>query len=134
MMKPRLTVLTATLLALAGTPLTAIAGDSRTDAALKHLDPETRLTEACNLAAMDRLDRDPNQFHPDRVAVDQFSSPERNGDTLQGSGGVFRSGGAWYHLNFKCAASHDHMKILSFSYTVGKKVPKADWDTLHLYP
>jgi hypothetical protein len=134
MKKQYLTMIVAVLLPLMANTPTAFAGDSRTDAALKRLDPDTRLAEACNLAAMDRIDHDPNPFHPDHVSVDQFSSPQRNEDALQGSGGAFRSGGNWYRLIFKCTASHDHMKVLSFTYRIGEKIPKSQWSSYNLYP
>jgi len=134
MRKSRLIAITAALLALAAAPVPTFAGDSRTDAALKKLDPDTRLAEACNLAAMDRIVKDRNAFRPEHVAVDQISPPQRSGDTLEGSGGAFRSGGDWYRLSFKCTASHDHMRVLSFSYKVGQKVPKSQWSSFNLYP
>jgi hypothetical protein len=127
-------IIGAVFLSLIGACTPALAIDPRTETALQHLDPETRLTEVCNLAALDKMDRDRGPFHPEHVAVDQFSLPKRTGDTLQGSGGVFRSKGDWYHLSFKCTASSDHMKVITFSYKVGEKVPRNQWTSLNLYP
>jgi hypothetical protein len=133
MRKLRRTIAAAALVPFVMAPF-ACSADPRTDAALKQVDPETRLTEACNLAALDRIASDPSSYRPEHVSVDQFSAPSRKGDTLQGSGGAFRSGGNWYHLGFKCTASPDHMKVLSFTYKVGEKVPKSQWSSFNLYP
>jgi hypothetical protein len=112
----------------------ASALDRRTEAMLKRLDPETRLIQVCNLAAMRRIDRDTNSFHPERVMIDQIAAPSLNSSVLQGSGGVFRSSGEWYHLSFTCKATADHLTVLSFDYKVGAKIDHAQWDELGLFP
>jgi hypothetical protein len=113
---------------------TADAFDRRAKATLLRLDPETRQVQACDLAAMERINKDRNPYHPDRVMLDYLAPPKKNDDLLQGSGAVFRSRGSWYRLSFKCKTSKDRMSVLSFSYTVGSKIDRADWDRLNLFP
>lgn len=118
----------------AGAPSATHAFDRQTQAMLKRLDPDTRVIQACDLEAMRRIDRDPNRFHPERVAIDQIAPPSRNGRVLQGTGGVFRSGGDWYQLSFMCRTSDDGLSVLSFSYEIGPKIDRSRWDELNLYP
>ena len=112
----------------------ASAFDMRAVATLKRMDPETRLVQVCDLAAMERISKDRNAFKPDRVMLDQLSPPRRKGESLQGTGGVFRSNGEWYHLSFKCAASEDRLKVLSFSYQVGARIERDAWEKMNLFP
>lgn len=131
MSRRRIAIATIAVTAIA-TP--ALAADHRTVAMLKRLDPETRLIQVCNLEAMQRINRDANRFHPERVMIDQIAAPSASKDILQGSGGVFRSGGEWYHLSFKCKATADHLTVLSFDYKVGAKIDRSQWDELGLFP
>jgi hypothetical protein len=112
----------------------AYAFDARAVSTLKRLDPETRLIQACDLAAMNRINRDRNSYKPDRVMLDHLAPPVKKQDTVQGKGGVLRSRGDWYHLSFTCRASPDRLRVLSFSYEVGSKIPREDWDRLNLFP
>ena len=113
---------------------TAAAFDRQVEAILKRLDPEARWVQACNIEAMERIDRDPGPFSPDRVMIDHLASPTRRGNVLQGSGGVFRSKGQWYHLSYTCEAAPDRLKVLSFRYRVGALIPKSQWEELSLFP
>jgi hypothetical protein len=119
---------------VAGLVSTAMALDPKTDAMLKRLDPETRSIQVCGIEAMRRIGRDANPFHPDRVMIDQITEPKKNGNVLQGSGGVIRSGGEWYHLSYSCRITDDHFSVLSFDYKVGARINRDQWDDLGLYP
>jgi len=117
----------AVLMAL-GTP--ANAGF---EASLAKLDPETRLEQVCDLAAMDRIAHDKNPYHPDRAKSDVSLRPQHANSTLIVKGGAFRSGGRWYQLAFTCKASPDHMKVLSFTYKIGEEIPEAKWSSYGLW-
>jgi hypothetical protein len=127
---------TATVVFLAAASIgPAAALDAKMRDALKRLDPETRLTQACDAEALIRINHGQgHHFHPEHVMVDQISTPQRVGNTLSGSGAVFRSGGDWYHFSFKCQSADDNVTILSFTYTVGEKIRRDRWEALNLYP
>ena len=111
----------------------ARASDSRFLSSLKRLDPGTRLEQICDLYAMQQIAHDSNPFHPDRAKSDVISRPRHAGATISGKGGAFRSGGRWYQYSFKCTASGDRTKVLSFSYQLGKEIPESKWATYGLW-
>ncbi len=128
----------ARILRLAGIGFTMLVGwnSSATagfEASLAKLDPETRLEQVCDLAAMKRIAGDKNPYHPDRAKSDVSVRPQHKKDTLIVKGGAFRSGGRWYQLAFSCTGSPDHMKVLSFSYEIGKEIPEAKWPQYGLW-
>jgi len=126
------------LLALAAAPVLwaapAHAVDTRFYNSLKRLDPETRLEQVCDVEAMKQINRDTNPYHPDRAKSDVLSAPRHNGDTVQGTGGAFRSKGKWYAYSFTCKGAPDHYSVLSFSYKIGKQIPEKKWASYGLWP
>ena len=125
------------LLVLAAVPALwaapAAAVDARFYNSLKRLDPDTRLEQVCDIEAMNRIDRDPTPYHPDRAKSDVLSTPRHVGDTVKGNGGAFRSKGQWYQFSFVCKASPDRLKILSFDYKIGERIPEHKWDHYGLW-
>jgi hypothetical protein len=103
----------------------AIAFDSRAYAGLHRLDPQMRLEQICDLEAMERIGKENRRFRPDRAKSDVISHPQHLGDILKASGAAFRSNNNWYTLSFICKASPDHMKVLSFEYTIGGLIPQS---------
>ena len=55
------------------------------------------------------------------------------GDTLEVTGGAFRSKKKWYALAYRCAATPDHLKIVAFNYTIGEEIPKSKWASFGLW-
>jgi hypothetical protein len=119
------TVLVLILAQLATT--SALAAKSRFDTSLSRLDPVTRLEQVCDLHAMNSIDKDRNPFHPDRAKTDAVTHPHIRGDIVSGTGGAFRSGGKWYQFSFTCKGSPDHMRVLSFTYKLGREIPESKW-------
>ena len=105
----------------------ALANDSRFLASLSKLDPVTRLEQLCDLQAMKRINKDRNPYHPDRAKADVISHPRHNKNVISGNGGAFRSGGRWYQFSFTCKGAPDRMSVESFSYKIGKEIPKSKW-------
>ena len=109
------------------------AADSRFLASLSKLDPQTRLEQVCDLAAVDQIGKKENLRKPDRAKANVITAPKVRGDTIEGTGGAFRSGGKWYAFSFTCKGSPDHLKVLSFTYRVGALIPKAKWPEYGLW-
>jgi hypothetical protein len=130
--KDKLLVLAA-LMAAFIRPAAASPSDDRFAASLLKLDPNTRLEQACDYEAMKRIDRDPNPYHPDRAKTDVISTPQHVGDTVKGNGGAFRSQGQWYTFSFVCKGAPDHLRVLSFTYTIGKLIPESKWASYGLW-
>jgi hypothetical protein len=111
----------------------AMAMDQRTYASLRRLDPDLRLEQVCDLAAMEHIGRETHKFRPDRAKSDITSHPAHLGDILQAPGAAFRSNGNWYELSFVCRASSDHLEVKAFKYEIGKMIPESQWDDYGLW-
>jgi hypothetical protein len=109
------------------------AADSRFIASLSKLDPQTRLEQVCDLAAVNHIGKSEKLPRPDRAKANVITPPKVRGDTVTGSGGAFRSGGKWYAFSFTCKGSPDHLKVLSFTYRVGELIPKSKWPEYGLW-
>jgi hypothetical protein len=122
----------SSLLALSLMCLPAHAQPHRQDF-LERLDDTTRLEQVCSLEAMVRVNRDRNPYHPDRAVIHAMSEPKRDGDTLQGDGGAFRSGRKWYRFSFVCKTDPHHMQVTEFTYKLGTLIPEDKWEEYGLY-
>lgn len=109
------------------------AADTHVTAMLRGLDPATRFDQACGIEAMNRIKKEVAQYRPDRAVTDAVSEAKVSGDTMEGAGGAFRSGGKWYQFSFTCKASVDRMKIMLFTYKIGSAIPEAKWDDYGLW-
>src|SRR5665213_46324 len=107
--------------------------EPRIEAMLKRIDAADRLEQVCDYAAAKSIGLDKNPYHPDRAVIDSISPFKTDGDTIKGSGGAFRSRGQWYQFSFTCTTSPDRLKILSFDYRVGEKIPEDKWDDYGLW-
>jgi hypothetical protein len=111
----------------------ASTADSRFIASLSKLDPQTRLEQVCDLEAVNHIGKNEKLPKPDRAKANVITAPRVHGDTIEGTGGAFRSGGKWYGFSFTCKGSPDHLKVLSFTYKVGALIPKAKWPEYGLW-
>lgn len=105
------------------------AETSRFDRSLQHLDPMTRMEQVCAAETMTRVSRDDNPYKPDRAIIYALGSPKREGDTVTGNGGAFRSQGKWYQYSFVCMTTPDHTRVSSFSYKIRGPVPESSWES-----
>ena len=95
--------------------------------------PGERLVQLCDYTAMQRIRQDHRQFRPDRAVADAKGEPTINKNTVIAKGGAFRSRGKWYALSFRCTASPDNMKVLSFNYKIGGEIPEDKWAAYGLW-
>lgn len=100
---------------------------------LMELDPDERFIQVCSLTAADRISKDSSPYKPDRAVMDASAQAKVEGDKMSGDGAAFRSKGEWYQFSFSCETSPDHLKILSFDYRVGTKIPEEKWETYGLW-
>ena len=90
---------------------TSAEADSRFLASLSKLDPQTRLEQVCDLAAVNHIGKSEKLSKPDRAKANVITPPRLHGDTIEGTGGAFRSGGKWYAFSFTCKGSPDHLTV-----------------------
>ena len=122
-------------LALAAATLvaTAAAGaDGRFERSLKMLAPAERLEQLCDYTAMMRIREQNKDYRPDRAVANAMTEPVASSDTLEVTGGAFRSRKKWYALSFRCTATPDHLTVIAFRFTIGEEIPEAKWASFGL--
>jgi hypothetical protein len=124
-------VLALTISGLIGA--SSFAAESQVTALLRGLDPATRFEQACGIEAMNRIRKEAALYRPERAVTDAVSEAKVKGDTMEGSGGAFRSGGKWYQFSFTCKASPDRMNVVFFSYKIGSAIPEEKWEAYGLW-
>jgi hypothetical protein len=107
--------------------------EKRFETMLQRIDPSERLEQVCEYAALTKIGRDKNPYHPDRVVIQAISPPKISGDKMSGTGAALRSKGKWYRFDFTCEAAPDRLKVQSFSYNVRNEIPEEQWDKLGLW-
>lgn len=110
-----------------------VAADERFDRSLEMLAPAERLEQLCDYTAMTRIRTEKKEFRPDRAVANAMAEPRANGDTLEVTGGAFRSKKKWYALTYRCTATPDHLKIVTFNYAIGEEIPEAKWASFGLW-
>lgn len=111
----------------------AAAAENRFERSLQRLSPGERLVQLCDYTVMQRIRHDHPQYRPDRAVADARSRVYINKDTVEAKGGAFRSRRKWYAMSYKCTASPDNMKVLSFKYKVGAEIPQSKWALYSLW-
>jgi hypothetical protein len=100
---------------------------------LQMLAPAERLEQLCDYTAMTRIRAEKKEFRPDRAIANAMAEPLAKGDTLEVTGGAFRTKKKWYALTYRCAATPDHLKVVSFTYAIGEEIPEAKWASYGLW-
>lgn len=112
----------------------AQALDARVVKQLNALAPDERREQRCGIEAMERIRKDGRgKFRPDKVISYTFSEPVDADNAVRAPGAVFRSRGNWYRLNFQCVTGEQGLKVRSFKYRIGSKIPRSRWEELYLY-
>jgi hypothetical protein len=124
---------TVAALLLAILPSQGHAVDAKIKAQLLKLDPRTRLEQACDAEAMIRIRTEAASFRPDKVIAYTFRDPTYGKDSIAAPGAVFRSGGEWYHLSFKCQTGPKHVHVRKLDYEIGGKISHSKWTKYFLY-
>ena len=113
---------------------TATAGaDGRFERSLKMLAPAERLEQLCDYTAMMRIREQNKDYRPDRAVANAMTEPVASSDTLEVTGGAFRSRKKWYALSYRCTATPDHLTVIAFRFTIGEEIPEAKWASFGLW-
>jgi hypothetical protein len=120
------------LLVVASAVVTAFAAqaaspDEKFEKALLKLDPSARLEQLCDYTALTRIRADDKNFRPDRAVANAMAEPKVTENTVEAKAGAFRSRKKWYTLTYSCTATPDHLKVVSFNYTIGAEIPETKW-------
>ena len=142
MKRPLLTLILWATSVLVAAPVTSLAAkakvDPKTESAklekmLMQIDPSERFIQICSYAAAERIAADKTPYKPDRAVMDASTEAKIDGDKMTGDGAAFRSRNEWYQFSFNCVTTPDRMKILSFDYKVGEKIPEEKWEKFGLW-
>jgi uncharacterized protein DUF930 len=112
---------------------TALADDARFERSLEMLAPAERLEQLCDFTAMTRIRSERKEFRPDRAVANAMAESLAKDNTLEVSGGAFRSKKKWYAMTYRCTATPDHLKIVAFKYAIGEEIPEAKWASFGLW-
>ncbi len=111
----------------------AAAADARFEKSLQMLAPLERLEQLCDYAAMKQIRKDHRKYRPDRAQANAITDAQVSQDTVHVKGGAFRSRGKWYALTYSCTATPDHLKVISFHYSIGAEIPETKWAAYGLW-
>lgn len=120
-------------IALIATIAPAAAAQKGADWTAK-LEPRTRALQVCSLAGLGAFARDKAlRPKPDRVVMNAAGEPKIDAAMVTGAGAAVRSGSRWYTFAFTCKLDETGTKASSFTYNLGKEIPKAQWEKLGLW-
>ena len=109
----------------------AILNDPRnreTRQTLAALGSDERLIQLCNIEAMEQLKRWKAGFVPDHVVAYATADPSLTATSIRAPGGAVHAGGKWYRLSFGCTATADLGRVASFDFTLGRPIPRQQWE------
>lgn len=100
--------------------------DGKARAALRSLTLPAQFEQLCGVEAMEQIARSEPRFRPERTIAYLTSDTETRGDTLEAAGAAFLSEGHWYGLAYRCRATADRQRVVSFDFAVGERIPDDD--------
>src|SRR5262245_28229905 len=113
--------------------VTVLAAEGRFERSLKMLAPAERLEQLCDYTAMARIREQSKDYRPDRAVANAMAEPVATGDTIEVTGGAFRSRKKWYALSYRCTATPDHLSVVAFRFTIGEEIPEEKWASFGLW-
>lgn len=102
--------------------------DPRIRQALGKLPKDRRIAQMCMIEALEQIRR----ASPDTVPEGLFFDPPKDaspvsGQTLNATGAAYRSGQAWYDIDFQCTVNDEADAITAFNFVIGGAVAKGQW-------
>lgn len=103
--------------------------DPRVRQALGKLPKERRIVQICMVEALEQIRR----ARPETLPQGLFFDPQNGAPIVEGvltaTGAAYRSGDAWYDVDFQCSVDAEAEAITAFGYRIGNAVPRAEWKT-----
>ncbi len=93
---------------------------------------DDRITQLCNIEAMEQIHRSRPEFEPDYLVADAMSDATLGQLTLEATGGAFRSKQSWFDVRYRCQVTRDLRQVVSFAFLVGKEIPRSAWKSHYL--
>ncbi len=94
--------------------------------AMRQFAPEERITQLCNLEAMEQIHARTSAGAPQTVIADALGEAKRSALAIDASNAAVLSGGRWLRLAFRCEVSPDLGQVTAFAFRLGDEVSRAD--------
>ncbi|MQY01051.1 DUF930 domain-containing protein [Sinorhizobium medicae] len=104
--------------------------DPHVKQAIGRLPPKKRILQLCTIEALEQI----RHQRPGAIP-DMFGRPDggfASETALKADGAVFRSQGKWYSFDFTCEVNPEATSVISFSFAIGKAIPKSEWGARQL--
>ncbi len=89
---------------------------------------DERLIQLCNIEAMEQLKHWKAGFVPNSVVPYAMADPQMKAESMEAPGAAVHAGGKWYRLSFSCGATADLARVASFTFKLGRPIPKREWE------
>ena len=96
---------------------------------LPTLAPYERITQLCNIEALEQIRVLKPEPVPDSMVASAFSDTTLAADTLTATGAAYRSGHKWYAAEFSCTVAPGLEGVVAFQFRIGKAIPEGEWDS-----
>lgn len=96
--------------------------------ALQQLSASERIVQLCNVEAMEQVHRWKAEFQPDFLVAYAMADTVQSGRVLEADGGALRSKANWYNIKYRCEVSPDLSNVDAFEFSVGKEIPRDEWE------
>ena len=93
---------------------------------------DDRITQLCNIEAIEQIRKWKAEFQPDTVTADAMAATALDHLTLDARGGAFRSRRHWYNVQYKCEVARNLASVRNFAFLVGGEIPKSQWKSHYL--
>lgn len=98
------------------------------------LAPDERITQLCNIEALEQLRKALPESFPDSMVASAFKETSIDAGTLDAPGGAYRSDRQWYAIRFSCSIAPDYESVVDFQFQVGAPIPQGEWESHNLIP
>jgi hypothetical protein len=91
-----------------------------------------RASQLCIIEGMEQVRLNAPQYDPDVIVPYAMADVAIDGLTIVAPGGAFRSRRQWYRMAFTCTVTAAYDGVTAFSFTLGERIPEAEWDEHNL--
>lgn len=93
---------------------------------------DERWVQLCNLEALEQLANSGLEMEPVSVLSHIREPMTLKGNQITALGAAVFSKGNWFDLQFECWVKKDTLELADFAFQLGKKIPRAHWESLWL--
>lgn len=101
----------------------AAVGGQAAIAAMGNIPREARVGQLCATELREQLRHATPRYNPMMLPAYRL----RFGNVLDVPEAAFRTPGDWYNVSFRCEVDDGGLKVVSFAFKVGDRVPQAEW-------